>query len=265
MKFNLTALFFAFAASSWGQNAALDQLYASYPVAASRQMAQAKLADFVATQGRKRESAKSEVQFVNRLVKSVHAEFLRLYKPYVHINEPFETGSYDCLTGTAIFSLVLTELGISHQIIETNYHIFLTIEGKEQKYLLETTDKLFGLKTQASEINASLNQYKQNSLGSVATGVHYYRFKENLFRTVAPSQLKGLLHFNQAVVAFNNHNLYNCVEQLELAKQNYDNPRVHELAELVSESIVSSMLSEKEKYVLLMKLASFEESVLASR
>jgi hypothetical protein len=265
MKLNLTALFFAFAVSSWGQNAALDQLYASSPTASSRQMAQTKLANFVAVQARKRESAKSEVQYVNKLVKSVHAEFLRLYKPYVHINEPFETGSYDCLTGTAIFSLVLTELGIPHQIIETNYHIFLTIEGREQKYLLETTDKLFGLKTEASDISASLDQYKQNMLGSVATNAHYYRFKQKLFRTVAPSQLKGLLHFNQAVVAFNDHNLSNCVEQLELAKQNYDNPRVRELAELVSESIISSMLSEKEKYVLLMKLASFEEPVLASR
>ncbi|MFM8913351.1 MAG: hypothetical protein ACKOE6_10630 [Flammeovirgaceae bacterium] len=265
MKLNLTALFFAFAVSCWGQNAALDQLYASSPTAPSRQIAQAKLADFVAAQSRKRESAKSEAQFMNRLVKSVHAEFLRSYKPYVQINEPFETGNYDCLTGTAIFSIVLTELGIPHQIIETNYHIFLTIDGKEQKYLLETTDKLLGLKTQASEINASLALYKQNKLAPVATGAHYYLFKENLFRAVAPSQLKGLLHFNQAVVAFNSQRLAICVEQLELARLNYDNPRVHELAELVSDAIALSMLSEKEKYVLLMKLTGFQEPVLALR
>lgn len=265
MRLNLTALFFAFAVSSWGQNAALDQLYASIPSASSKQMAQAKLAFFVAAQVRKRDAAKSEVQFVNRLVKSVHAEFLRNYKPYVQINEPFETGYYDCLTGTAIFSLVLTELGFQHEIIETNYHIFLTIEGRDQKYLLETTDKLFGLKTHASDINSSLNHYKQNTHSLVSQGSQYYRFKEQLFRAVAPSQLKGLLHFNQAVVAFNSHHFADCVDQLELAKQNYDNPRVKELADLLSDAIVASMLSEKEKYVLLMKLASFHESVLAAR
>ncbi len=265
MKFNLTALFFAFAASSLGQNAALDNLYASVPSASSRQVAQARLADFVSAQRQKKKNAKSEVHFLNRLVKSVHAEFLRSYKPYVQINEPFETGTYDCLTGTAIFNMVLEELDIPHQIIETNYHIFLIVEGEQQRYLLETTDRLFGLKTHRSEINASLAHYKQNLLSPDASGSNFYRFKHHLFRTVAPVQLKGLLHFNRAVVAFNSHQLAICVDQLELAKQNYDNSRIRELAELAIEATMTSILSEKEKYILLMKLAGFRSPVVAVR
>lgn len=265
MKFYIVALFFIFAISSRGQNAALDHLYESAPKASSREMAQKRLADFVAMQVRKKETAKSEAQFLGRMVKGVHAAFLRFYKPYAQINEPFETGSYDCLTGTAVFNLVLTELGIRHQIIETNYHIFLTIEGKDQKYLLETTDKLFGLKSQPSEINTSLAHYKQNKLPAMSTGSHYYLFKKDLFRAVVASNLRGLLHFNQAVVAFNNHQLSLCVNQLVLAKENNDNPRIHELAELVSNTIALSILSDKEKYVLLTRLDDFLQPVLASR
>ncbi|MFM7853482.1 MAG: hypothetical protein ACKO96_16565, partial [Flammeovirgaceae bacterium] len=133
-------------------------------------------------------------------------------------------------------------------------------EGKTQKYLLETTDKLFGLKTRASEIDAALNDYKRNSINSIIAGAQYYSFKGNLFHRILPAQLKGLLHFNQAVVAFNNHNLAACIDQLELAKKNYNNSRVGELAEIVASAITFSALSEKEKYSLFIKLSNFENS-----
>jgi hypothetical protein len=260
MKLLSSIIICACAFSGMGQNAALDQLYTSVPSASSQQMAQSKLALFVNAQNIKKQSKRSEAKFIGRLVKNVHSEFLRVYKPYVQINEPFENGNYDCLTGTAIFSLILTELGIEHQIIETNYHIFLMIDGKTQKYLLETTDKLFGLKTRSSEIDAALNDYKKNNINPTMAGTQHYSFKGDLFHKVLPAQLKGLLHFNQAVVAFNTHNLSICIDQLELAKKSYNNTRIRELAELVASAIAFSTLSEKEKYSLFIKLTNFENS-----
>lgn len=265
MKLGLTALFLSLALWALGQNAALDHLLSTVSQSNDKEKAQSRLSNFIEEQQLKKGQKKSEVQFLSALVKSTHQRFLKTYKPYARMNEPFETGIYDCLTGTALFSLIFTELGIRHKMIETNYHIFLLIEGNEGRLLLETTDRLFGLKVKSKEVDEWLEKYHQNTLMASSTNAVYYRYQADLFREVNSSQLPGLLYFNQAVVAFNSHDLVACVDRLEKAKKTYDNPRIQELALIVTEVVSASLLSEKEKYSLLIQLASFREAMIASR
>jgi hypothetical protein len=265
MKSILTTLFFSFALWATGQNVVLDNLFKTASHSRSKEEAQSRISNFVQEQLLKKGQKKSEVQFLNSLVKNTHQQFLKTYKPYTQINEPFETGTYDCLTGTALFSLIFTELGIHHKMIETNYHIFLLIESKEGRVLLETTDRLFGLKVKSKEVDQWLEKYQQNTLTASSTNSVYYQYKADLFREISLNQLPGLLYFNQAVVAFNSHDLATCVDQLEKAKRTYDNPRIKELALIVTEAVSASLLSEKEKYSLLIQLASFRDTMIASR
>jgi hypothetical protein len=59
--------------------------------------------------------------------------------------------------------------------------------------------------------------------------------------------------------------LATCINRLELAHKEYNNPRIKELASITAQAISTSLLSEKEKYSLLVQLATFEEPMIASR
>ncbi len=195
-----------------------------------------------------------EVKFLRAMVNQAHRKFLKNYKAYSQFNEAFDNGNYDCLTGTAFFSVVLEGLKFKHRIIETNYHIFLLVNTSQGEILIETTDRYFGFKTKAEEIDNSLNQYKKNLLVASSTKKQYYQYHTNLFREVNGMQLSGLLYFNQAVVAYNQHNWLLCAEKLEKARAIYNNARAEELTEILIGSIAISDLKESSKQELLSTL-----------
>jgi hypothetical protein len=245
------------------QESVLQRLIESAPNA-NQDLIQAKMGSFVSLQKKKRQVAKNEVKFLRSMVNESHRKFLKSYKPYSQFNDLFEKGLYDCLSGTSFFSVLLEELQFRYKIIETNYHIFLLIETSQGQVLLETTDRLFGFKTDAQEIEKSMSHYKKNLLTSASSKkVNYYEYRTYLFNEVSPFQLSGLLYFNQAVVAYNNQEWAICVDRLEKAKVIYNNPRIEEFAEIISNTIVTSRLKAKDKQQLLFKLVRDLQSSLA--
>lgn len=239
------------------QGSLLPSLISTVPNA-DLTLIQTKMDDFISAQKEKKQLAKSELKFLKSMVNESHKKFLKTYKSYSQFNELFESGHYDCLSGTAFFSVLLEELQFQYKIIETNYHIFLVIETKQGQILLETTDRLFGFKTDRQEIERSMNQYKENLLASNSSNkTHYYQYRTNLFHEVNNLQLSGLLYFNQAVIAYNNHEWAACVDRLEKAKVIYNNPRLVELTEILADSIALSKLNEKVKQQLLIHLSKY--------
>ncbi|MCA6380049.1 MAG: hypothetical protein IM574_00400 [Cytophagales bacterium] len=239
-----------------GQNNLLPSLLKTTP-SANTDLINEKVVDFISLQQTKQAKSKSEIKFLHSLFNESHRKFLKHYKPYSQFNEPFESGHYDCLSGTAFFSLMLESLQMNYKIIETNYHIFLLVETHEGQVLLETTDRLFGFKTNPLEIDKCLKDYKENLLTASSGKMHYYQFQSRLFREVKSTQLSGLLYFNQAVVAYNNREWVQCVYHLEKARFIYDNARVSELTQLLVETISHVELNENSRQELLIQLSPF--------
>ncbi len=239
-----------------GQNNLLPSLLKTTP-SANTDLINEKVVDFISLQQTKQAKSKSEIKFLHSLFNESHRKFLKHYKPYSQFNEPFESGHYDCLSGTAFFSLMLESLQINYKIIETNYHIFLLVETHEGQVLLETTDRLFGFKTNPLEIDKCLKDYKENLLTASSGKMHYYQFQSRLFREVKSTQLSGLLYINQAVVAYNNREWVQCVYHLEKARFIYDNARVSELTQLLVETISHVELNENSRQELLIQLSPF--------
>ncbi len=239
------------------QGSVLPSLISTVPNADS-ELIESKMGNFISVQKEKKQLAKTDLKFLRSMVNESHKKFLKSYKSYSQFNELFESGHYDCLSGTAFFSVLLEELQYQYKIIETNYHIFLVIETKQGQVLLETTDRLFGFKTDPQEIEKSLSHYKENLLASNSSEkIHYYQYHIDLFHEVNSMQLSGLLYFNQAVLAYNTHDWIACVDRLEKARKVYNNPRVEELAEILADSIALSKLNEKVKQQLLIHLSKY--------
>ena len=186
----------------------------------------------------------SDRQLVKHLFLKSHADFLKSYKAYSQINDVFENGNFDCLSGTYFLASSLDNLGLSYKVFETNYHVFLIVEKKRGEILLESTDRDNGLISDKSLIKEKIARYQETRTSKSG---EMYLSKLSLFHEILPSQLPGLLYFNRAVEAFNKNQLSECCFYLEQAWKIYDNPRIEAFAPILLRSIVASELDDQSK------------------
>lgn len=202
---------------------------------------------FLGKLDKKNTSIKSERAFVRHIFEKTHHRFLKNYKAYASLDETFNNGSYNCLTGTILFSLLLHHYHIEHQVIETNYHIFILAETAEGQILLEATDPLSGFVTSSKEIEERIAIYKQNQIQEQQRNKSYYKFRFELYNAVSLNELRGLAYYNNAVNSFNQKNLEVAVQQLSKANELYFSYRIEEFSQILLLSLQQSNLDTKTK------------------
>jgi len=181
--------------------------------------------------------AENDRAFLYRIFWSIRKEFLHTYSPHQPISSLFEHGLYDCLTATTLYAIVLEHFAYSFKIVETNYHIFILASTAKGEILLEATDPYNGFVESSDQINNRLSSYKQNITATRKPDVVEYKFHFNIFGEVASTHLPNLLHYNQAINAFNDQKWIKCAEHLQAARLGYSSARVKELAALLVESV----------------------------
>lgn len=230
--------------------------------------ATSKMTDFIEGLQNKRSKFKSDEVFLRYTFRETHKTFLHHYMAYSQFPELFESGNYDCLTATSLFSIVLDAFDVEYKIVETNYHIFLLAETNQKQILIESTDKTNGFVTDDRSINERLKGYRENKISAATADKYYYQFDLNLYQHVQPEQLTGLLYFNQAVTSFNENNLTDCALKLKKAIRIYTSPRVAEFAVILIGKVAESDLDDEEKKNLIKPFASFikaRPSIIAAR
>ena len=199
----------------------------------------------------------SDQKLLRKTFHRLHAEFLKKYEAYADFDKLFSTGHYDCLTATALFSLVLDRLNFSYEIIETNYHIFLLVQTSKGEVLLETTDRFAGFVTDKDAIAQRTSDYRKNVLTADQSGRFFYPYHCNLYQNLSPEKLTGLLYFNHAVKAYNARSWLESSMLLEKANAWYASPRCEELGIILIKTVMESSLDEIEKSGCLLHLRSF--------
>lgn len=253
----------------WSQpNDRIMELLQSAP-SQNPNLAAEKLNQFISRMETKRAKIKSDESFLGFAFQEMHRTFLNTYKAYSQFPEIFDSGNYDCLSATSLYSILLDTFGFEYKIIETNYHIFLIVETQQKQILIETTDRVNGFVTNNRYIKERLAVYNENRILMAASGdQNYYQYKLDLYQRVMPEQLTGLLYFNQAVTAFNNNDLWESATMLKKAIRIYNSPRVPEFVVILINKVAESELGVEEKKRLIIPFASFVKSngaLLASR
>ncbi|MGE0587219.1 MAG: hypothetical protein AB7O48_01490 [Cyclobacteriaceae bacterium] len=203
----------------------------------NEQFAQEKLGSLIAKLDEK--ERKSDRQFLRNVFNLTHRQVLKQYDQYATFGELFESGRYDCLTATALYSVVLTELGYTHTVIETNYHIFLLINSDEGQILMESTDPIGGFEFNQERITNRIAQYKKDAevvLANQAASGYL------LFNEVSMNELTGLLYYNQCVKAFNNQQWMEAIKNLDLARKYYHSERIQEMEVLLMDVVATAEL-----------------------
>jgi len=183
---------------------------------------------------------------LHKVFKKINATFLRKYEAYSDFDQLFLSGKYDCLTATALYSLVLDRLSYSYDIIETNYHIFLLVQTSKGDVMIETTDRFGGFVTDPDAIEARSGAYRTNTLTPSRTE-RRLQYSFQLYQRISPANLSGLLYFNQAVKAYNQQMLLESATLLEKANINYSSPRCEEFGVALTRSVIQSSLDEQTK------------------
>lgn len=199
----------------------------------------------------KKDGFKTDKAFLNYLFTKTHQRFLRNYKEYSSFNELLDKGYYNCLTATALYAILLNHFDVPYRIIETNYHIFLMVETSAGDVLLETTDPATGFTDSKSEIEKRIHIYRRNEIQKANTSKRYYQFSFDLYNDVNLDEMLGLLYYNQAIKAYNNHQWVNSIACLEKASARYRSPRLEEFSRIILLSLAESKMdpSLKENYI----------------
>jgi hypothetical protein len=210
----------------------------------------------------KRENSfKKRQDFVEHIFLKTHQKFLKNYSTHASFGETLARGNYNCLTGTALYALILNHFHIEHTIIETNYHIFIVAKINNENILMEATDPLSGFVAKPSEVAKRMEEYKNNTFQPVSASnrsVHY-KFSFSLWQNVSIEGLQGLLFFNKAVQAYNNQQLKTCIAYLSHAGVHRPSERIQEFSAIVMMSVANSEFSASEKDTLIRQLRNIRK------
>lgn len=210
----------------------------------------------------KKESFKRTNDFLAYLFNSTHQRFLRHFDEHAGFGQLLTNRTYNCLTATALYALLLDYFDFDYKIIETNYHIFLVIQTDHGQVLFETTDPANGFVSDAEEITNRIVQYREHRIQPEVSNKTHYRYKVDLYREVNLDEMRGLLHFNLSINAYNQRNIQSAVEHFEQSLKWYHSPRMEEYSRIMLLSVVESNLSEQVKKSYLQSIQSLRRSQL---
>jgi hypothetical protein len=195
----------------------------------------------------KKRGSMSEKEFLQHIFTKTHQAYLKRYAPYSSFSSLFIDGSYHCLSGTILYSLILKEFEIQHEVIETNYHIFLMADTNDGKVLIEATDPQFGFVDSPAAIEKRINTYRQQQVAETSGTSVQYRFNADLFRTVSLYEMAGLLYYNKSVDLLNKGDLKASVEFAVKANELYSSERMDEFSQILLLSVQQSTMSADQK------------------
>ncbi|MDN5201590.1 hypothetical protein QQ008_09465 [Fulvivirgaceae bacterium BMA10] len=200
--------------------------------------------EFVASLEEKRVKIGNDERFLNHLFYKVHRKYLKNYVEHSSFGDVFLNGNYDCLSGTALYALILDRLEIQYAIKETDYHVLLMVEINGKQFLLESTDPLSGLVSDKEKIIERIEKYLNREIGpnqnpsQVASEESYYQYSFIVYNDITLTQLAGLQYYNQAIASYNQQDLVNTLAQLEKCLVFYHSERIEEFLTLAVSAVV---------------------------
>ncbi len=180
---------------------------------------------------------KSKEKFLSWFFYTVHHKYLKHYQEFSSLANIFNNGYYDCLSATTLYALWLNSLGFETEIIETNYHVYLLIESDGRKYLVESTDGIYGFVSNEAEIATRLKAYNADYR---LTGQRInYEYQLTFNKEVSLSKLAGLQYYNEAIAEYNARNYTKALDLLEKATLFYHSERITEVGILLAQALSS--------------------------
>jgi hypothetical protein len=171
----------------------------------------------------KRDKFRNDEDFIEHVFYRAHRKILKKYTLFSSFNDLVEKGEYDCVSGTILYSLIFTELGLQHQIIEFPTHTFIFFP--DRNILIESTNELHGF---INRKKALKDYFKYFDILEIDND---YTFLEPV--EIKFDELKGLQYVNAAVRSRSSGNPEIAFKYLELADKYYQGTKINVLRRIL--------------------------------
>ncbi|GAB5522610.1 MAG: hypothetical protein Roseis2KO_04820 [Roseivirga sp.] len=187
---------------------------------------------------------KTDLEFLKSVFFKTHRKYLKRYDASATLEETMTTGVYGCLTGTALYSVILSHFGYENEIIELTSHVYLKVKLGDQIVLIESTLPEDGFLENVSEIAKATEQYqdnsrKPNSIIAIA-GINEGNAEGAYERSISLKQLSGLQYYNMAIYNIKGESLERAFANARESLNLYSCNRTEQLMEIVINKILQS-------------------------
>jgi hypothetical protein len=177
-------------------------------------------------------------KFLKRVFYKTQSAFLHQYEQYAPFSALATSNKeYDCVTGTALYAIILQHFNIDYSIIELDFHAYILVHSSNGDILIESTNPTNGFVTNADEIAKLRERYRLESTESKEKDL----VLDEVERKITVKELAGLHFYNQAVNEFNKEQYALAKKLLKAARNLYDCPRINGLLEITDSSIAQSL------------------------
>lgn len=195
------------------------------------------------------EKSGDKSRFLKKLFYKTQREHLVNYANNAQLTDLFiGQNKFDCVTGTALYALMLDALEIDYSIKETDFHVYLIVQLDGKDLLFEATDPVYGFITDPTEIGNRIRDYRNGRAfgmsepllssndGSGPLSITFYRD-----RSISLLELAGLQYYNLATNAFNKGNHDKAIKKIEIAMSLYPNDRFIGFRDILRVDMAQSM------------------------
>lgn len=163
---------------------------------------------------------------------SVHDEFLKKYNGETFFGDIFSTGQFNCVSASALYSLVLEHYKFNYNIKETPTHVYIIADPQNTSYLIETTLPSSGLFHFDDKFKKSYIEYlSENKLisesefrtKSVNSLFNEYYIKDESIDLI---KLAGLQYYNKGVLYYNSEKYEEALNNFEKAEILYPSDKI---------------------------------------
>jgi len=195
----------------------------------------------------------------------IHQTSLRNYNLECRFEQIFTNGIYNCVTASALYSIIFDDLGIPYEIKEKPTHVYLLAYPNVENIMVETTTPLFGYVNWPDEYKSKFVSVLKDqkiigadeaaSKNSEELFNKYYFASEN----IDLPRLAGLHYINDAIFLKDKGDIKTAFQQLEKSYLLYPSKRSEFLLMNFGAEIISSTkMKPKEKAVLIAKLSRYK-------
>ncbi len=178
-------------------------------------------------------------------------QVLNKYVQYSSFNELLQDGSFDCVSGSTLYALILDRYNFDYKIIETSYHVFLIVELNDREFIIESTEPINGYLSDKSEIEAYKLKYQptpservQQKIAEKSGTGSSQLFEPVVYNSISLEELIGLQFFNKAVFYFNQEQFFEAYNNIVKAKKYYPSERLLTLSKILEKTVFTSSAKE---------------------
>jgi tetratricopeptide (TPR) repeat protein len=175
---------------------------------------------------------KTDEKKVKSIYEWVNKDILYIYKEQALFRDIFSTGNFNCLTASAYYGFMFTNLGIGFEFRESSNHVHPVAFPNTLQIKVETTDPVFGFQYFDTKIKAQFVNYLLSSkviskeevaASSIDLIFNKYYFPES---SIGMRELAGLQYLNDALNNFGQDNFTYAFDQIQKAYFLYPSDKI---------------------------------------